>query len=109
VGWKPRRHLCLLAMQGMLMLLNVSKRFKNLRIDNIFRKGWKERLLCPPKSGQALDSSSSLSSCKLLWGHTLVSVISFYWDRGHLDDINLLSAIRTNCMTKSLLITTLKC
>jgi hypothetical protein len=71
--------LCLLAMQGMLMLLNVSKRFKNLRIDNIFRKGWKERLLCPPKSGQALDSSSSLSSCKLLWGHTLVSVISFYW------------------------------
>ena len=52
VGWKPRGDLCLFAMQGMLMLLNVSKRIKNLRIDNIFRKGWKERLLCPQRSGK---------------------------------------------------------
>jgi len=58
VGWKPRGDLCLFAMQGMLMLLNVSKRIKNLRIDNIFRKGWKERLLRNAKLG--MDSSSSL-------------------------------------------------
>jgi len=62
-------------MQGKLTLLDVSKQFKNLRIDNIFREGWKERL--PYNIRLGMDSSSWF--CKLWWVHTLVLVISFYW------------------------------